>query len=349
MTTTNKKILIVGPAWVGDMVMAQTLFKLIKQQNEQCVIDVLAPNWSRPLLQRMPEISNTIALPIPHKKLHLLLRYRIGQRLRRRHYDQAIILPNSLKSAFIPFIAKIPHRTGWLGEWRWLLLNDVRYLNKNKLPLMIERFMALALMKNMELPKELPRPSLKVTAANITKTLATLQLQTEKPILALCPGAEFGPAKRWPATYFADVAREKLKAGWQVWLFGSAKDQIISQEIQQLTDNRCIDLAGKTSLAEAIDLLSLSQIVVSNDSGLMHIAAALNKPLVVLYGSSSPRFTPPLAEKVKILNLDLACSPCFKRLCPLEHLKCLQDLLPHRVLDAIVELLPHQSTQTNIL
>lgn len=340
MTITNKKILIVGPAWVGDMVMAQTLFKLIKQQDNHCVIDVLAPNWSRPLLQRMPEVRNTFAIPIAHKKLHLLLRYRIGQRLRRRQYDQAIILPNSLKSAFIPFIARIPHRTGWLGEWRWLLLNDVRYLNKNKLPLMIERFMALALKKNGKLPKELPRPSLKVTTDNVTKTIAKLQLQTTKPILALCPGAEFGPAKRWPTTYFAEVAQEKIKAGWQVWLFGSVKDQIITQKIQQTTKNNCIDLAGKTSLAEAIDLLSLSEMVVSNDSGLMHIAAALNRPLVVLYGSSSPRFTPPLAEKVKILNLNLSCSPCFKRQCPLGHLKCLQDLLPHRVLEAMNELMP---------
>lgn len=343
MAISRKKILIVGPAWVGDMVMAQTLFKLIKQLDNQCDIDVIAPNWSRPLLQRMPEVRNAIPLPIPHRKLHLLLRYRIGRRLRRRNYDQAIILPNSLKSAFIPFIAQIPHRTGWLGEFRWLLLNDVRYLNKNKLPLLIERFMALAQVKNTELPTELLWPSLQVSATQIAKTIAKLQLQTVKPILALCPGAEFGPAKQWPAAYFADVAREKIKAGWQVWLFGSAKDQIISQEIQQTTDSNCINLAGKTSLAEAIDLLSLSQMVVSNDSGLMHIAAALNKPLVVLYGSSSPRFTPPLAEKIKILNLELACSPCFKRQCPLEHLKCLQDLLPQRVLDAITELMPQNA------
>lgn len=339
MTTLAKKMLIIGPAWVGDMVMAQTLFTLLKTRNPNHSLTVLAPDWTRALLQRMPEIDHAIPLPIAHGNLALGVRYRISKELAQEHFDQAIILPNSFKSALIPFLARIPRRTGWLGEYRFGLLNDVRYLDKAKLPLMIQRFMALGLEPGEELPQQQITPSLHVSAEECAETIAKYKLDPEaKPILALCPGAEFGPAKRWPAEYFAEIAREKIIAGWQVWLFGSGKDQQITKQISQICGLPCVDLTGKTSLAEAIDLLSLSQMVVSNDSGLMHIAAALNKPLVVMYGSSSPRFTPPLTDKVKIINLGLACSPCFKRTCPLEHMNCLTQLMPQQVLNAIVEL-----------
>lgn len=340
MKNEYTKILIVGPAWVGDMVMAQTLFKLLKQRQPNCVIDVLAPNWSRPLLERMPEIRQTLALPIGHRQLQLSQRYKIAKQLRSHHYDHAIVLPNSFKSALIPLWAKIPKRTGWLGEFRWGLLNDVRYLDKNKWPLMIERFMALTITSLENLPVNLPRPSLSVKQADVDKAMAKYHLEVRnKPILALCPGAEFGPAKRWPAHHFAEIATEKINQGWQVWLFGSSNDQNVAAEIQQSTGSACVDLTGKTTLAEAIDLLSLVQMVVSNDSGLMHIAAALDKPLVVMYGSSSPKFTPPLIDRVKILTLNLACSPCFKRECPLVHMKCLRELLPNQVSFAISELI----------
>lgn len=334
-----QKILINGPAWVGDMVMAQTLFKLIKQRNPEVIIDVLAPAWSAPLLARMPEVSQFLVLPFKHGDFKFIERFKFGRQLKSAKYDQAIILPNSLKSAFIPFFANIPIRTSWRGEMRWGLLNDIRYLNKEKLPLMIERFMALGLNKNEEIPKPYPRPQLIISETERNQAIYKHQIKiSQKPIMALCPGAEFGPAKRWPAEYYAEIANKKLAEGWDVWIFGSPKDQAEATIIQKITNNQCIDLTGKTTLAEAIDLLSLANLVVSNDSGLMHIAASLDRPLIVLYGSSDPRFTPPLSDNVKILSLKLSCSPCFQRTCPLQHQKCLKDLSASMVLDAMTEL-----------
>jgi len=330
------KLLIVGPAWVGDMVMAQCLFKLIKQRQPETQIDVLAPAWSLPLLARMPEVKNAIVMPLGHGQLDLKTRYRLGKQLRAAHYDQAMVLPNSFKSALVLWFARIPRRTGWRGEMRWGVLNDIRYLDKKRYPLMIERFMALALDKNEKLPANYPLPELQISAASQQEALTNHHLTSPThPVLALCPGAEFGPAKRWPEEYYAAVANAKLQEGWDVWLFGSPKDQETTNKIMQLTQNRCVNLSGKTSLAEAVDLLSLSTCVVSNDSGLMHIAAALRKPLVAVYGPTSPTFTPPLHDAAKILQLSLECQPCFQRECPLKHQRCMRDLLPQQVLTAM--------------
>lgn len=329
------RVLIDGPAWIGDMVMAQTLFKLLKQRHPQASLDVLAPAWTQPLLERMPEVARAIALPFNHGELQLRQRYKFAKTLREHGYDQAILLRNSLKSALIPYWAQIKHRTGWLGELRYGLVNDWRRLNKNTHPSMAERFMALALEEGATLPTSYAFPRLEVSAEQVQTALYQHGLQRSRPILALCAGAEYGPAKRWPAEYFAEIANAKMQAGWQVWLFGSEKDKSITRKINLLCDEHCVDLAGKTSLAQAIDLLSLAQVVVTNDSGLMHIAAALGCVVIALYGSSSPEFTPPLAEKVSKLSLNLACSPCFQRECPLGHLNCLQNLRPLQVLQAI--------------
>jgi heptosyltransferase II len=333
-----RKILIVGPAWVGDMVMAQTLFKVLKEQRPDDELHVLAPAWSQPLLDRMPEISKGIVLPFGHGDFNFHARKRLGRSLVGEHYDQAILCTNSWKSALVPYFAKIPVRTSWRGECRYGLINDLRVLDKTKYPLMVERFMALAFPRKMvKLPEQTPVPAFECQAADIDAALLKYQLTRDKPILALCPGAEFGPSKRWPETYYADVARQKISEGWQVWLFGSPKDQEVAVEIQKLTNDACIDLTGKTQLPEAIDLLSIVDAGVCNDSGLMHIAAALGRPLVVPYGSTSPDFTPPLSKKVKVLRLGLECSPCFKRECPLGHHKCMTGLDSQRVLRALNE------------
>lgn len=334
--TAAYKTLIIGPAWVGDMVMSQSLYKLLKQNNPAIAIDVLAPGWTKPLLARMPEVKQILSMPLGHGELNFKIRYKLGKELQHNHYDQAIVLPNSFKSALVPFFAKIPKRTGWRGEMRYGLLNDVRVLDKQKYPLMIERFMALGLPKNATLPKPYPFPKLQIAKENIAALVQKFALPNlVMPILALCPGAKFGPSKRWPAEYFAAVAQYGLKQGWQVWLFGSEDEKVATNAIQQHTQNGCVDFAGGTSLAEAIDLLSLATIVVTNDSGLMHIAAALDRPLIAIYGSSSPNFTPPLSNKVKILTLGLECSPCFKRECPLGHWKCMRALKPELVIEAI--------------
>jgi heptosyltransferase II len=332
----NEKILIIGPTWVGDMVMAQSLFKLLRMSRTNVEIDVLAPAWSLPLLARMPEVASSIIMPIGHGELKLAERYRIAKELRNKQYTQAIVLPGSFKSALIPFLAKVPLRTGWLGEMRWGLLNDARRLDKVKYPLMVERYLALGLSPSARLPDKYPIPKLEVTAVSQDKAITKHHLKLgSQPVLALCPGAEFGPAKRWPEEYYAELANAKLKEGWAVWLMGSPKDATVTATIMALTSNRCVDLAGKTSLEEAVDLLSLTTLVVSNDSGLMHIASALHKPLIGIYGPTSASFTPPLQEKAKVLSLSLSCQPCFGRECPLKHQKCMRDLLPDTVLQAM--------------
>jgi heptosyltransferase II len=321
----TKKILIIGPNWIGDMVMAQTLFKILKQREPATEIHVITPPWASAVLEFMPEVSKIITVPFKHGELAFWSRYKFAKSLRAEKYSQAIVLPNSFKSALIPFWAKIPKRTGWRGEMRYWLLNDLRILNKEKLPLMVQSFAALGFDKNEELPTTLPRPKM---------DFAESRKETGK-ILALCPGAEFGPAKRWPPKYFAEVALDRINAGWEVWLFGSTKDKTYADEIQQLTGNKCKNFAGTTNLREAINLLAQADWVISNDSGLMHIAAALDRNLVVIYGSSSSKFTPPLSMKAKLLFTNLACSPCFKRTCKYGHYNCLWEIKPQDVIRRI--------------
>ncbi|MCD4866510.1 lipopolysaccharide heptosyltransferase II [Pseudomonas sp. PLB05] len=331
-------ILIIGPSWVGDMVMAQTLFVCLKRQHPDCQIDVLAPEWSRPLLERMPEVREALSFPLGHGAFELATRRRIGQQLRGR-YDHAILLPNSLKSALVPYFAGIPKRTGWRGEMRFGLLNDIRTLDKARYPLMIERFMALAYAPGAELPKPYPKPRLAIDPVSRDAALERFGLSLDRPVLALCPGAEFGEAKRWPAEHYAAVADARLRQGWQVWLFGSQKDAPGGEEIREWVtpgfEEDVYNLAGRTSLAEAIDLLSCAGAVISNDSGLMHVAAALDRPLVAVYGSTSPGFTPPLASQVEVVRLGLECSPCFDRTCRFGHYDCLRLLQPSLVQEAL--------------
>ncbi|MGQ9427152.1 lipopolysaccharide heptosyltransferase II [Gilvimarinus sp. F26214L] len=340
-----QQILIVGPSWVGDMVMAQSLFQALKQQDPDAGIHVLAPAWTRPLLDRMPEVSGSLDLPFGHGDLQIGARRRFAQSLRGR-FQRAIVLPNSLKSALIPWFAGIPVRTGWRGEMRYGLLNDIRPLNKPDYPLMVERFVALAHSPGAPLPESLPIPKLTADSQRIPELLSHFGLDRMHPVLALCPGAEFGPAKRWPERHYAAVAEERIRAGWQVWIMGSQKDRAVAQAIiAALPEDarpQCHNLAGTTALADAIDLLSAADAVVSNDSGLMHVAAALGRPLVAVYGSTSPAFTPPLGEQVVIESIPVECGPCFKRECPLGHLKCLEDLEPKKVLAGLERLLEQQ-------
>ena len=338
MSSVTEAILVVGPSWVGDMVMAQSLFITLKQRHPDCRIDVLAPAWCFALLERMPEVRQAIAMPLGHGDFGLLARIRLGRQLRERAYTQAIVLPNSWKSALLPFFANIPCRTGYVGEARWGLLNDARKLNRMRLGMTVQRFVALGLPANHSRPPVYPYPSLSIETAQQAAVMDKFGIQPGGRILALCPGAEYGPAKRWPTEYFAEIAATLSVQGWQVWLFGSDKDQLVADEIDDLSSGVCRNFTGITSLGEAVDLLSLSDLVVSNDSGLMHVAAALDKKLLALYGSSDPGFTPPLHDAAMIIDLNLPCSPCFKRECPLGHTDCLTGITPDMVLAAINKL-----------
>ena len=337
LQSTQSKILVLGPSWVGDMVLAQSLFKTLKLNDPNCIIDVAAPAWTLPLIERMPEVNKGIALPFKHGEFALFERIKFGKSLRNEAYTQAIILTNSLKSAILPFAANIPQRTSFLGEMRYGLVNDVRKLDKIKLPRTVDRFVTLGLNKSASLPDNIPNPSLIANKDNARATLQKLGIPMPiNKVLGLCPGAEYGEAKRWPAEYYAEVAREALSKDWLVWLFGSEKDIPVTTAINTLTNNRCVDLGGKTNLSEAIDLMSLCENVISNDSGLMHVAAALGKKLVAIYGSSNPHHTPPMSDKAVVEYLAVECSPCFKRECPLkaadENLKCLKNIKPEVII-----------------
>lgn len=350
MTNNSREnILVVGPAWVGDMVMAQSLFKCLKAEYPDCRISVLAPDWTRPLLDRMPEVERGISLQIGHGELALGQRRAIGKSLRQENFTTAIVLPNSFKSALIPFHAGIPRRVAFKGEWRNLLLTDCRKLDKQALPLMVQRFAALAYPSSAQPPAAIPEPRLLSDPASVTAAAQALDLELADSVLAICPGAEFGEAKQWPVEHYAATCRAKIDEGWRVWIFGSQKDAAVANEILALLTEdqrqRCSSLAGRTSLAQAIDLLSAADAVVSNDSGLMHIAAALDKPVVALYGSTSPDFTPPLTQRSKLLYTDIECRPCFQRVCPLGHKKCLTELEPGRAIAAVDELVTASSPQ----
>jgi len=325
------RILIVAPAWIGDAVLAQPMFRRLHERHRELTLDVLAPLWTRALFARMPEVHATIDSPFGHGELALKRRYTLGRSLAVRQFDQAIVLPNSFKSALIPFFAGIRLRTGFVGEARWGLLNDARRLDKQALPLMVERFALLAETAGQPVQRPFAAMPLKVDDAQRAATLAKLGLAPRRRVAVLCPGAEYGPAKRWPPDYFAELAQQLAAAGFDVWLAGSTKDAAIGEAIAHASGDACVNLCGKSTLDEAIDLLSCAALVVSNDSGLMHIAAALGKPLTAIYGSSSPAFTPPLSPRAQIVRLDLPCSPCFQRECPLGHFNCMLRLTPREV------------------
>jgi len=325
--------LVVSPSWIGDAVLTHPLLVRLKARDPGGAIDVLAPAWASAVYGRMPEVRRTIAFPFGHGELKLGERRRFAKTLPR--YDRAIVLPGSLKSALVPWFAGIPVRTGWRGEMRYGLLNDLRRLDVRSLPLIVERYAALAQPAGEAFARPLPPPRLAIDEARREATVARLGLGGDAPVLALAPGAEYGPAKRWPVRHFAEVARAHAARGYRIWLVGSAKDAPITAEVASLAGVAAADLAGRTSLDEAIDLLSLASRVVCNDSGLMHVAAALDRPLAAIFGSSSPDYTPPLSPRARVISLRLDCSPCFERECPLGHTNCLEKLEPAQVLAAL--------------
>ncbi|MEN5284060.1 ADP-heptose--LPS heptosyltransferase RfaF [Serratia marcescens] len=342
------KILVIGPSWVGDMMMSQSLYRTLKAEYPSAEIDVMAPAWCRPLLARMPEVNQALAMPLGHGALGLGERRRLGRALRANRYDRAYVLPNSFKSALVPFFADIPQRTGWRGEMRYGLLNDVRVLDKAAFPLMVQRYVALAYDKGRvqradDLPQPLLWPRLQVSDEEIADTTAAFNLTDSRPIVGFCPGAEFGPAKRWPHYHYAALAQRLIEGGYQIALFGSAKDHEAGEQIraalQEDARDFCLNLAGKTQLEQAVILIAACRAVVSNDSGLMHVAAALNKPLIALYGPSSPDFTPPLSDKARVIRLISGYHKVRKGDAEQGYHQSLIDIQPQQVLDALTPLL----------
>ena len=385
------------------MVMAHVLVQVLEQERPGIEIHVVAPPTTAPLAVRMPGVATVHELAVGHGELGLRRRRQLALSLRGGGFQTAYVLPNSFKSALIPFWAKIPERVGWHGESRYWLLNDRRRLDPERFPRMIDRFMSLGLPRgaiSQQYPSErvenaalcatsvhlsresqqhpselvenaarqesahnaapaakasqrpvqyptpggkqindepeLPRatPKLVANQENQARVLAALGLNRNRPITVLCPGAEYGGAKRWPPEHFAAVARARLEQGQAVWILGSTADTGSALQIADAAPG-VTNLAGRTSLLDAVDLLSLADNVVTNDSGLMHVACALNRRVIAVFGSTSPDFTPPLSNLATVIEQDLECRPCFQRECPLSHLNCLRGIAPERVIAAI--------------
>jgi heptosyltransferase-2 len=349
------KLLVVAPAWVGDMVMAHCLIQRLRADHPHTEIQVLAPPATAPLALRMREVSTTHTLDVAHGEFGLAARWRCGRVLARQGFDRAFVLPNSWKSALVPWFARVSRRTGWLGEARFGLLNDWARLPEAGLDLMIERFMALANLQQLMLARPYPQPRLKVDGQQQSRLLAKfglgIDLQAAGRAVALCPGAEFGPAKQWPIEHYAAVARHCAGAGRPVWLLGAPNDLAACAELVELAGGAPVNLAGQTDLCEALDLIAAAGAVVCNDSGLMHVACAVATPVVAVFGSTSPAFTPPLHESAQVLSLldsseaavesaphRLDCQPCFERTCRFGHAHCLAWLTPDRVIEALERL-----------
>jgi heptosyltransferase-2 len=327
----SERILIVAPSWVGDAILSEPLVAVLREPLEEPIVDVLAPAWCAPIYHRMRGIRNVIENPLAHRELGLRKRRAIAASLRAQEYTRAFVLPNSFKSALIPWLARIPRRIGYVGEARGMILTDVRRLDRKAYPRLVDRFVALAANPGEILPTA-SAPVLVPNAPNAGEAIRTLGLATRRPVAIFCPGAEYGPAKRWPTEHFATLARRLIDSGYAVWLIGSANDRAAADPLAaQVPEIR--NACGRTDLGTAIDLLATARVVVSNDSGLMHAAAAVGVPLVGLFGSSSPEYTPPLSPLARVARIDIVCSPCFQRECPLGHFKCMRELSPSAVYD----------------
>ena len=325
--STIPRTLVIAPNWIGDAVMAQPLLRLLKQQHPERPIDVLAPAWVAPVLRAMQEVDTVLGTPFRHGALQLRERWRFARELKQRGYAEAYVLPNTLKFALIPWLAGIPRRIGYKGESRYGLINVMHRDDPVHPRAMVPFYAALAAPPSAQAPAGLPRPVLTVADGQIAAVLKELGLQQDKPVLVFSPGAEFGNAKRWPTSHFAELANIVLAGNpeVQVVLLGSGKDQAVCAEISALSP-RVRSLAGLTSLDQAVALIAQASAVVSNDSGLLHIASALNRPVIAIYGPTDPDHAPPFSDIARSLSLRLQCAPCRQRECPLGHHDCMQKL-----------------------
>jgi len=307
----------------------------LKSVYPESEIDVLAPTWSLPLLERMPEVNQGIEVPVGHGKFGFIKRLKIGLGLRKNNYTRAIILPRSFKSALIPFFSGVPVRTGYRGEMRYGLINDIRKLDKTILKQTVQRYVALGLQGEAKKDMQVPYPRLIIDSENQQKLIEKFKISSTHPVVCFSPGAEYGPAKQWPIEKFAKLSELLTKNNYQVCVIGSQKEHPLGEEIKKIQPDKIFNLCGETSLVEAIDIIAYSKNVVTNDSGLMHVACATGRKIVAIYGSSTPSYTPPLSKRASIIYHSLNCSPCFKRVCPFGHTDCLENISVEEVVKSL--------------
>jgi lipopolysaccharide heptosyltransferase II len=336
----SRAVLVVGPSWVGDMVMAQSLFMTLKGADESVAIDVIAPPWSLPLLARMPEVRVGIELDAGHGVLAWRKRRVLAQALRDRGYAQAIVLPRSLKAALVPFLAHVPRRTGFRGEYRYGLINDIRRFDPDMLDQTVKRFVALGADSDSSAAAEVavPPPRLRTDAENWRRLASRFALGGGEKIIAIMPGAEYGVAKRWPVERYAELCKRLAASGHRLVVLGSQKERELGAQIAaHAGTDAVIDLCGRTELVDTVDILGAAAAAVTNDSGLLHVAAAVGTHVTAIYGSSTPDFTPPLTSAKTLIYLGLPCSPCFARVCPLDHFSCMMSIAVSTVEAAVLE------------
>lgn len=334
----NARTLVISPNWIGDAVMAQPLLRLLKRARPERAIDVLAPPQVVPVWRRIQEADDILATPFRHRALQLGERLRYARLLKRRGYRDAYVLPNTLKYALIPWLARIPHRIGYKGESRYGIVN-VMHHDERPQRSMVPFYAALSREPGLPLhdPRwETMRPRLVVAGEETERVAARLAVDLGRPLIAFAPGAEFGSAKRWPPAYYGALARQVVRAlpGAQIALMGSPNDHDTCKQVQACAGQAgsgMLNLSGQTSLDDAITLLAQATAVVANDSGLLHVASALNRPVVALYGSTDPDYAPPLSDLARTVSLRLPCAPCRQRECPLGHHDCMNKMSVERV------------------
>lgn len=328
--TDKARTLVISPNWIGDAVMAQPLLRLLKQAHPERAIDVLAPAQVVPVWRRIQEADEILVTPFRHRALQLGERWRFARLLKDRGYSDAYVLPNTLKYALIPWLARIPRRVGYKGEMRYGMVN-VMHHDESPPRAMVPFYAALAREPELPLPGKLVRPFLVVGGEESELVGRRLGLDLSRPLVVFAPGAEFGIAKRWPPAHYGALAGRVVASvpGVQLALLGSPNDRETCEQVLQYAGPAAasmLNLAGQTSLDEAIAVVARARAVVSNDSGLLHIASALNRPVVALYGSTNPDYAPPLSDQARIISLRLACSPCRQRECPLGHHDCMNKM-----------------------
>jgi heptosyltransferase-2 len=338
----GQRFLVIAPNWIGDAVMAQPLLQLLKRDHPQVKIDVLAPAWVAPVLRAMPEVDQILETPFKHKALQLGERWRYARMLRKNHYAAAYVLPNTLKFALLPWMAGIKKRIGYKGESRYGLINIMHFDDKQHPRPMVPFYAALARAPSPAILPDLPKPQLQVSETQQRAVLEALGLQPGHPVICFAPGAEFGNAKRWPTSHFSKLAQQITNSlpEAQIVLLGSSKDSDVCDEIKKQCSH-VHHLAGKTSLDQAVALIASASAVVSNDSGLLHIASALNRPVIAIYGPTDPDHAPPFSSIAYSLSLHLTCAPCRQRECPLQHHDCMQKLSAEQVWQPLQQILSH--------
>ena len=327
--SSKEKFLIIAPSWIGDLIISQSLLKYLKKEYPNCQIDMIVRPELTNLAKMMPEVKNIYPLDIKHKEFGLIKRHILAKEIKKHLYSTSIILPNSFKSAIIPWLANIPIRIGYNRELRLFLLNKKYSLIKHK-DSMVNRYLKLADGSY----SNVIRPSLLINGDSSKLISRKYLINNSKKNIVLCPEAEYGSAKRWPINKWMQLANFYKEKDYNVYFLG--KNKSLETKYQNiLKKDSIISLLGKTSLEEAAYILSIVDLVVTNDSGLMHIAASVNTNLISIFGSSSPFYTPPLMKDQfgEVIYKALTCSPCFKRECPLQHLNCLNNISSEEILD----------------